>query len=39
MDKVTPQNCKLKRCKYNKIAPGENSQECVGCEGNRKKEK
>jgi len=31
--KVTPSNCKLKQCKYNVIPPGENAQECIGCEG------
>ena len=30
-----PSNCKLKTCKYNRIPPGENSQECIGCEGNK----
>jgi hypothetical protein len=32
---TTPSNCKLSECKYNYIAPPENSQECVACEGNK----
>lgn len=37
MTKETPSNCKFKKCHWNAIAPGENSQECVACEGNKKK--
>lgn len=33
--KSTPSNCTLVKCKYNMIAPGEESQECVACEGNK----
>lgn len=32
--KLTPSNCTLKKCPYNPISPGENSQECIACEGN-----
>ena len=31
---ATPSNCRLKICLYNQIPPPENSQECMGCEGN-----
>ena len=34
--KKTPSNCRLLKCKYNYVAPPENSQECIGCEGNKK---
>lgn len=34
--KTTPSNCRFENCHYNFIAPGENSQECIGCEGNKK---
>jgi hypothetical protein len=36
--KATPSNCKYTEgCKYNEIPPRENSQECIGCEGNKDK--
>ena len=35
MRKETPFNCRLKRCKYNYVPPPEESQECIGCEGNK----
>ncbi|MBA7527390.1 hypothetical protein ES705_19566 [subsurface metagenome] len=35
MNKTTPINCKLCHCSWNRLPPPENSQECVGCEGNR----
>ena len=35
--KTTPSNCKKMKCPYNQAPPDENSQECIGCEGNRKK--
>lgn len=31
--KVTPSNCKLVTCPYNPLAPGENDQECLACDG------
>jgi hypothetical protein len=34
--KTTPNNCKLQKCSWNSIPPGENDQECIGCEGNKK---
>lgn len=34
LGKKTPSNCKFVTCKYNQLAPFENAQECVGCEGN-----
>lgn len=34
---MTPSNCKLKTCSYNQLPPGENSQECIACEGNKVK--
>lgn len=33
--KTTSSNCKLMTCKYNRIPPPENSQECFACEGNK----
>jgi hypothetical protein len=33
--KYTPSNCKLDKCSENCFAPGENSQECIGCAGNK----
>ncbi|MDD5511778.1 MAG: hypothetical protein PHI12_13345 [Dehalococcoidales bacterium] len=35
MKKGTPSNCKFKKCRYNVIPPGEDSQECIGCDGNK----
>lgn len=35
--KTTPSNCKLEECTYNQLPPPENSQECIACEGNLKK--
>jgi len=34
--KETPTNCKFGKCHWNTIPPGENSQECVACGGNKK---
>ena len=34
MPKITPANCKHNFCGWNVIPPGENSQECIGCDGN-----
>ncbi len=34
-NKKPPSNCKLESCKYNRIPPSENSQECFACEGNK----
>ncbi len=31
--KTTPSQCKLPKCAYNQVAPPENSQECIACEG------
>jgi len=31
--KYTPTNCRLKKCRYNYLAPEEESQECIGCPG------
>jgi len=31
--KLTPTNCRLKKCRWNYLAPGEESQECIGCDG------
>lgn len=34
--KKTPSNCRFRECHYNFISPQtENSQECIGCEGNK----
>ncbi len=35
MPKTTPTNCKYDACRWNFIPPGENSQECVACDGNK----
>jgi hypothetical protein len=37
--KHTPSNCRLKNCKWNYLPPPEDSQECIGCEGNKKEVK
>ena len=37
LQKTTPSNCEFTKCTYNMIAPGENNQECVACEGNKDK--
>ncbi len=34
MPKTTPSNCHYLDCPYNLIPPIDNSQECIGCEGN-----
>ncbi len=34
MENTTPSNCKEQTCTWNQIPPDENSQECIGCEGN-----
>ncbi len=31
--KHTPSQCRLRSCHYNCVSPGEDSQECIGCEG------
>jgi hypothetical protein len=36
-EKRTPSNCKLQKCRWNYIAPFENYQECIACEGNKKR--
>jgi len=33
MPKVTPSNCKYDNCCWNFVPPGENSQECIACDG------
>ena len=33
--KATPSNCKEVSCRWNPLPPPENSQECIGCEGNQ----
>lgn len=33
--KLTPSNCKRDMCDWNALPPGENSQECLGCDGNK----
>jgi hypothetical protein len=36
MTKLTPSNCSFQHCHYNTIPPGEQAQECIGCDGNKK---
>lgn len=34
--KTTPSNCRFQKCHWNALPPGEESQECIACEGNKK---
>lgn len=34
--KSTPSQCRFRKCHWNALPPGEDSQECIACEGLKK---